>query len=276
MEGGASKPLPALPVAQAAYGGGVPIAHDPSLPLLIYAGPFAYSLSYQARLVNPESGATTDSKPSSISFSSDKEEAFSVVLSFEVRDEAGNIEQIAIRPLRSAQDLEPPLALEHLPPQLFHFGIDAAELAKLKSGIHFIRAVFSAEQGADTGSAAAATQTTPLTVELKSSGLTSEQRKIDLQQAARFYLRDRDYAKAEALADRARALDARSVGAWELRGEALLAQNRLPQAEEAFKTALRHTKGGSRLSVSSPGEESADRISKYLEKLRALRKKTAW
>ena len=268
--------FPLLPVADTEYGDET-IAHDPALPLLIYAGPFAYSSSYRIQLVNaePRSAVATPSPGSGsrasfpIKFSSEKDGEYSVRLSFQIRDENGNIPDIAIRPLRSAQALEPPLALEHVPSGLFRFGIDVSEFARLKPGKYSIRVVFLSDKNDAVVSSPGFGKERPLTIELKTTGLTSDQRKIDVQQAARFYLRDRDYAKAEKLSDAARALDGLSVGAWEVRGEALLAQNRSREAEEAFKKALQNVKFASHPGLRPPVEESAEHISKYLKKIGA-------
>ena len=272
-----------IPVALPEYGGEV-VAHDPTLPLLINAGPTRYSATYHVRLTNGGSAssspvATEDAARSAsgqqtfpISFSSSTGDSFTVVLSFEARDEQGNVEAVNIRPLRSAQELEPSLALEHAAPDLFRFGIDPAELSKLKPGKHSIRPVFSPAKSGEAVSSSPTGAVKPLTIELKPTGLTSEERKIDIQQAARFYLRDRDYAKAEKLVEAARNLDGLSVGAWEMRGETFLAQNKLPQAEEAFKTALANSRMVKHPGLSAPREEGPEQISKYLEKVQALKK----
>jgi len=276
----AGQMIPPMAIIDTEYGDET-IAHDPALPLLIYAGPIAYSSSYRAQLVNAESiaaarsaGATPSPGPGSrtsfpIKFTSEKNGEYSVRLSFEIRDENGNVPDIAIRPLRSAKELEPLLALEHVPSGLFRFGIDASEFAKLKPAKYSIRVVLLSDKTDKVVSSPGFGKERPLTIELKTTGLTSDQQKIDLQQAARFYLRDRDYAKAEKLSDAARALDGLSVGAWEVRGEALLAQNRSREAEEAFKKALQNVKLASHPGLRPPVEESAEHISKYLEKIGA-------
>ena len=270
--------IPPMAIAETEYGDET-IAHDPALPLIIYAGPIAYDSSYRVQLINSgaiaaarSAGAT--SSPGSgprplfpINFRSEKDGEYSVRLSFEVRDEKGNIQNIAIRPLQSAKELEPSLALEHVPSGLFRFGIDASEFARLKQGKYSIRVVFLSDKTDEVVSSPGFGPTKPITVELKAVDLTGDQRKVDLQQAARFYLRDRNYAKAEKLSDAARTLDGLSTGAWEIRGEALLAQNRMREAEEAFKNALQNLKIAGHPGLRPPVEESAEHISKYLKKI---------
>ncbi len=271
------KMIPPMAIADTEYGDET-IAHDPALPLIIYAGPIAYDSAYRVQLINSEpiaaarSAGTTSSPRSGprplfpINFRSEKNGEYSVRLSFEVRDEKGNIQNIAIRPLRSAQELEPSLALEHVPSGLFRFGIDASEFAKMKQGKYSIRVVFLSDKTDEVVSSPGFGSTKPITVELKAVDLTGDQRKVDLQQAARFYLRDRNYAKAEKLSDAARTLDGLSTGAWEIRGEALLAQNRMREAEEAFENALQNLKIAGHPGLRPPVEESAEHISKYLTK----------
>jgi hypothetical protein len=278
------------PVVYLATEQGGSVVHDRSLPLLLrvrLANPVAANARMQNEVVNApldtdQSQKSASVKPEepgprpspipipSLRISSSGEPKEMIRFSLQRTD--GTPINVTVRPLRSTEFPAGALVLDGTSNPQFFYGIDQTALATIAPGRYSIRAILSRKNAAP-GEWAGEVQSAPLSIDLRSGELSAAQQIVDVQQAGRFYLHDRDYAMVEKQAAALLQLDKISVSAWELRGDAFLEQGKLDEAEKAFREALRNAELHTQSNIPRPLREPPQWLYQRLDKIRELRQR---
>jgi tetratricopeptide (TPR) repeat protein len=267
---------------------GGPVVHDRALPMLLrvrLGNPVAANIQMQ----NAVAAQPLDSDPKRKSAKTETVPTFRpspvpsitlnssgkmLPLSFGAWDSTDKPVNVSVRPLRAAAFPSGPVVLDGTANLQFYFGIDEGELTKLAPGKYVLRAVLSRENAA-RGEWSGRVESAPLPIDLRAGGLSVSEQLIDILQAGRFYLHDRNYAMAEQQAATLLSLDKVSVSAWVLRGDAFVEQGKLDEAEKAFNEALHNAQQHSESTVPRPLREPPDWVYERLEKVRKLRQGSA-
>lgn len=261
------------------------IVHDRTLPLLLrvrLGNPVAANVRLQNQVAsqqperieddksgNAQSQATPANRLSSpVPALTIASADASSLLSFEIHDASGKPTNLSVRPLPATQVQSGALILDGAENPVFYYGIDEAELSKLPPGKYSVSAVLS--RPAQSGKWSGSVQSGPVTVDLRSGGLSTAERLVDVHQAGRFYLHGHNYPMVEKEAGILLELDKFSVSAWDLRGDAFLDQGKLDDAEKAFREALRNAERGSQSNIPQPLREPPEWLYQKLDKVRKL------
>lgn len=145
-------------------------------------------------------------------------------------------------PARSlAANAEVPAAVELAgdAPVRLAFGIGAETLAGLATGEHTLRAIVDSRDRAGMWQGVAPSR--PITLNLIDRDPSEADADSSLRSflLGRYHLADYEYERAAAIADDMLSRDPSFVGGWLIRGDALAGQERLEEALEAFRQALR-------------------------------------
>jgi tetratricopeptide (TPR) repeat protein len=268
------------PAIYLSTGLGPTLVHDRSLPLFLrvnVGNPRADNAQHftqlqAARSANSsgQSGTARQPRPVETIRLGTAQRPLAALFSFEVRNANGDLEKVTVRPLRDTSFPNASIILSADERPDFLFGLEAGELSKLSPGRYVIRAVLTNDR-AESGAWRGRVQSEPLTLDLKNADLTKEQRYKDTLQAGRFYLHDRDYDKMEAQASALLKIEGLSVSAWQLRGDAFVAQNKLDQAEQAYKEAIKIAEKQGQPGVPDPLKEPPQHLYRRLQKVEQLR-----
>jgi len=142
------------------------------------------------------------------------------------------------RPLAISAATPGPVPLDAAHGLVLFFGIDPDGLAKLPDDAYVIEAVMQVFDA--KGGLLPRVHSVPISVTLKKDWKepSAQEDLMSAYRHGRYYLLDHQFSKIEPYIQKMLSIDPNSIGAYELRGDMLYGQDKLPEARDSYLKAL--------------------------------------
>jgi len=161
-------------------------------------------------------------------------DSFSLVMT----NSQGKTVAVQARPLAVSAVTPGPVLLDAAHGLVLFFGIDPDALSKLPDGTYVIEAVMQVFDA--KGGLLPRVHSAPISVTLKKDWKepSAQEDLMSAYRHGRYYLLDHQFAKIEPYVQKMLAIDPNFIGAYELRGDMLYGQGKLPESRDSYLKAL--------------------------------------